>query len=311
MADEKKIYYDGDVGIGTAEPEGKLDVRGDIWFGKESDPGHKIGKAYPENQHVSCNWIEFGGNGDNYIKLHTHKAGVCTQDTMMLSADGNVGIGTTKPGDKLTLCEGNIRLHKKHAQSNENTWEQEILFTDEVDRKGAKISSKREKWDGAPMSLSFFTGGMDKIREQLTIKSDGNVGIGKTDPAYKLDVAGEIRGSNVAPSDKRFKKDVRPLENALEKAMALRGVNFQWKKEMQGKGPQIGLIAQEVEKVLPEVVSTDNEGYKSLAYDRLAAVLVEAIKEQQTMIQQLQAESEALKELLWAKYPEVKLGQVK
>ena len=57
---------------------------------------------------------------------------------------------------------------------------------------------------------------------------------------------------------------------------------------------QIGLIAQEVEPILPEVVKTDSDGYKALAYDKIAAVLVEAMKEQQSQIEVLKARIEAL-----------------
>jgi len=67
----------------------------------------------------------------------------------------------------------------------------------------------------------------------------------------------------------------------------LRGINFNWKDDAQNTDIQIGLIAQEVEKVLPELVSTDSEGYKSIAYGKLTAVLVEAIKEQQRQIEAL------------------------
>ena len=57
---------------------------------------------------------------------------------------------------------------------------------------------------------------------------------------------------------------------------------------------QMGLIAQEVEKVFPEVVLTDNEGYKSIAYSKMVAVLIEAIKEQQEMIEELKLKIETL-----------------
>lgn len=96
-----------------------------------------------------------------------------------------------------------------------------------------------------------------------------------------------------ASSDIRYKKDIQPLEASLEKVLHLRGVTYEWD---QGKvkgagyksGTQIGLIAQEVEKVLPELVQTDSEGYKTLSYDKLVPVLVEAVKEQQGKISDLQ-----------------------
>lgn len=92
--------------------------------------------------------------------------------------------------------------------------------------------------------------------------------------------------SIATPSDQRYKKDIHPLESSLDKVMHLQGVTYEWKKDaVMGAGfrdgRQIGLIAQEVEKVLPELVHTDKKGYKTLSYDKLAPVLIEAVKEQQ------------------------------
>jgi hypothetical protein len=79
----------------------------------------------------------------------------------------------------------------------------------------------------------------------------------------------------------------------------MNGVSYEWKSDAnQGKGRDIGLIAQEVETVLPELVVTDNKGYKSLSYDRVVPVLVEAIKEQQKTIDSQNASIKMLTERL-------------
>ena len=119
------------------------------------------------------------------------------------------------------------------------------------------------------------------------------VGIGTITPQYKLDVNGTIRGNNVSPSDLRLKQNIQPLENPLAKVEQLRGVSFEWKE--QNAGRQIGMIAQEVEKALPELVSTDGEGYKSIAYDKMTAVLVGAVKALKAENEALKAENEARK----------------
>ncbi len=95
------------------------------------------------------------------------------------------------------------------------------------------------------------------------------------------------------PSDIRYKKEIHPLKSSLEKVLQLQGVTYEWDKDkVHGagykNGNQIGLIAQEVEKVLPELVHTDKEGYKTLSYDKLGPVLIEAMKEQQSMIKEQQ-----------------------
>ncbi len=98
-----------------------------------------------------------------------------------------------------------------------------------------------------------------------------------------------------AASDISLKKDIQPLEGALEKVASLKGVSYNWRTEEYPKkgfsrDRQIGLIAQDVEKVLPELVRTDKDGKKSLAYDKLTSVLVEAIKAQQGEIKTQQKE---------------------
>ena len=85
-------------------------------------------------------------------------------------------------------------------------------------------------------------------------------------------------------SDKRLKKNIKTVDSALDKVIALRGVTFDWK---EGGAKAIGLIAQEVEKVIPEIVSQDESGYLGIKYNNLIGVLVEAIKEQQEQINTL------------------------
>ena len=87
-------------------------------------------------------------------------------------------------------------------------------------------------------------------------------------------------GDITAFSDERLKSDIETIDNALDKVMSMRGVSYTKQAE---KG--IGVIAQEIEKVLPEVV-TDGE-YKSVAYGNIVGVLIEAIKEQQKQIDEL------------------------
>ena len=113
---------------------------------------------------------------------------------------------------------------------------------------------------------------------------------GEFDNQY-LEINGTLTASLVSLSDVRFKKDIKPLKSSLEKVSSLEGVSYSWKTEKyKGKGfqegRQIGLIAQDVEKVVPELVYTDSKGYKAVAYDKLVPVLVEAMKEQQKMIEE-------------------------
>jgi hypothetical protein len=92
---------------------------------------------------------------------------------------------------------------------------------------------------------------------------------------------------NTASSDARFKDDVTVITNALEKTCQIRGVTY-IRNDIEVKTRHAGVIAQEVEKVLPEVIGTDADGYKVVAYGNMIGLLVEAIKE-------LKAEVDALK----------------
>jgi hypothetical protein len=104
----------------------------------------------------------------------------------------------------------------------------------------------------------------------------------------------EYTGSCTDVSDIRLKENIAPLENGIEKISSLKGIYFNNKGESVNNR-EVGVIAQDVEKVLPELVSTNKDGYKSVDYTKLSAVLIEAVKEQQKQIEAMQAEIERLK----------------
>jgi hypothetical protein len=97
-------------------------------------------------------------------------------------------------------------------------------------------------------------------------------------------------------SDRTRKTNIVPITNALDIVTELQGVRYRWVDNLNKQS--IGVIAQDVEKVLPEVVETDIEGLKSVAYSNMVGLLIEAIKEQQNLINNLGIEIENLKKLL-------------
>lgn len=113
----------------------------------------------------------------------------------------------------------------------------------------------------------------------VTDRTNSRVGIGTSTPQYTLHVNGPIYSSSDITmfSDERKKTNIEPIPNALEKILKLEGVTFD--KVDDGTRRHAGIIAQEVEKVLPEVVYTDEDGMKSVAYGNMIALLIEAIKE--------------------------------
>ena len=121
------------------------------------------------------------------------------------------------------------------------------------------------------------------------------------DFTYNFEIVGTFKTDKIYhSSDARFKKNINTLDNALGNVLKMRGVSYEWRKdEFPNKnfsdGTQIGLIAQEVEKVYPELVNTAADGYKAVEYSNLVAVLIEAVKEQQKLIDQQTKEISALK----------------
>jgi hypothetical protein len=131
--------------------------------------------------------------------------------------------------------------------------------------------------------------GGSQVDNIIRLVKNGNVGIGSSSPAYKLDVSGTIRatGDVIAYSDARVKDNVETVKDALQTVTSLRGVTYT-RKDNEDKSRKVGVIAQEVLSVLPEVVQKDNNGNYSVAYGNMVGVLIEAIKELTARIEQLE-----------------------
>ncbi len=127
--------------------------------------------------------------------------------------------------------------------------------------------------------------------------ANGMVGIGTITPSQKLEVSGNVLATSyMTSSDRSLKENIIPLPDALAKILSLRGYSFNWKKDGR---EDIGIIAQEVEAVYPEIVHTDpNTGTKSVEYANLIAPMIEAMREQQNMIDTQQREIDELKSTL-------------
>ena len=127
-----------------------------------------------------------------------------------------------------------------------------------------------------------------------------------SNPAQELHVTGDgVFTGNITAyysSDISLKDNIRPIESALFKVQQIRGVTFDWNEKsnelQQEKGHDVGLIAQEVEKVLPEVIQIREDGIKAISYEKVVPLLVEAIKDQQKQIEELKEVSKGYQELL-------------
>ena len=138
----------------------------------------------------------------------------------------------------------------------------------------------------------------DNRTEIFTIDgNNGRVGINNNNPSQALDVFGNIiaTGTISSSSDVKLKTNIKPLEKALEKINKLQGVSYNRIDLEDTEATHIGLIAQELEQVYPEIVSESKTG-KRVAYGNMIAPLIEAIKELSVKVDKLATENTELKE---------------
>ena len=215
--------------------------------------------------------------------------------------DTNVGIGTTTPSARLSVVaigDGAKVLHL----GTERSW----VF--------------KQFGTGASTALELTADDPNNNNKNFLINTQGNVGIGTQGPLDKLHVIGDIRvgvtGTNgclknnnggtiigTCSSDVRFKRNLLPFGPTLQKLARLQPKYFFWRtaefpNRNFGPAREAGLIAQEVEQVLPELVSEDAEGFKQVDYSKLPLMLLQAVKEQQSLIQTQQEQIAGLKLLI-------------
>jgi cysteine-rich repeat protein len=277
--------------VGSSCPTGQsiraIASNGTVTCEVDDSAGDNLGNHIAaQNIQLNGNWLS-GDGGDEGIYV---------------KSNGVVGIGTTNPLQKLHVSAGNIRLDNGYELelSTENG-QQTQIYTVANDLRLVSFSAG---------DIDFCTGTSTlACSQRMVIQSDGDVGIGVTSPAYRVEVGGgdvnttdggyRDSGSCVAgtcASDVRLKENINPLSGSLEKINSLEPVSYNFTDPKYGPGTQIGLIAQEVEKVFPEWVVDNAEGYKSIRYGlQIQMHLIQAMKELKKENEVLKAEIEALK----------------
>lgn len=307
-AERMRIRQNGNVGIGTVDPTQVLDVTGGtgtaVAIFENTGPNYgEGGRLLLQNRNNNANSRvtyasikSFTTNGTPGLEsgdlvFNTARDGTLSEKAR-IDRYGNVGFGTVGPV---------ARLHVKPASL---VGDQRIAYfgDDTVNRKASIIGYdfvNNFGWFGAVEEMIAW-------RNIVLGPYGGNVGIGANpNPSYKLDVSGSAHATSfLVSSDLRFKENIRPLVNVLPRLQKLRAVSFNWNKlhsdEMKRSNHEesIGVIAQEVREVFPEIVSTwgnSKEGYLAVDYGRFSVILLEAVKEQQAEIEWLKAEIKELK----------------
>jgi hypothetical protein len=230
---------------------------------------------------------------------------------------GSVGIGTTTPTDildvtgasvigvgpeRLSLNIGSIGFNRKVATG-------QIYNTSYYAYQFQHTPSATQANDNLTIQV-YAPNGTTVTGAALTVVGTGTVVVGGTTGTGALYVNGVAGGTQawVPPSDARLKKNVAPLTGGLALVERLEPIRFQWRlpaerpigKELKlsTDDPQVGFLAQDVERIVPEAVSAPKKGGREiygLDEGALVPVLVAAVKEQQAEIEQLRGELAALK----------------
>jgi len=245
--------------VGTTAAVSATDELGEIRF-RGASTGSSFNTGASINAVVVSGTISASSFPTDLLFKTTSNGSASSTEKLRITSAGNVGINATSPGDKLSVSGGNIGIY--NTGNNHGSL---YFYKDNV-------ATAWFKYRGDTNAVIIGTNAGDKV----TIDSSGNL---------------TATGNVTAYSDISLKENIETIPNALDKVLNLRGVEFD-RIDKEDNTHEIGVIAQEVEEVIPEVVLTNTEGIKSVAYGNLVGLLIESIKELKAEINDLKAQVE-------------------
>jgi hypothetical protein len=269
------MYFDGSsqsVGIGTTAPASLLHISGS-------------GNTFTRytNTTSTGHYIDIGANSAGQSFVYGYGAypllfATNGSEAMRITSGGNVGIGITAPLQK---------VHVVGAVVGGNTATTGLPNTSGVTTQLA--FEARSTQAGNDPSIAYHK---EAVYTMYLQSQNSPRGLRLYSPSNETTANFYVQGDVVAfsSSDRRLKDNLSPITNALDKVSKLTGYEFDWNENQSAyTGHDYGVVAQEVEEVLPELVQTREDGYKAVKYDKLVSVLIEAIKEQQKQIDELKS----------------------
>ena len=217
-----------------------------------------------------------GGHNDDYLAFHTLDGGSMTE-TMRIT-DSKVGIGRAEPTSLLHMYGANAKLIIQAAGTDPAYLQ--FLPDNGLDAAEWLITANKD----SPYNLNF--GRTNSNTSTMVLQgTNGRVGVNTEAPSTTFHVNGTITES----SFRAMKTNISNMKNMLPAVLQMQGVKFDFKEKDKGKD-NYGFIAEDVDKILPNLVSHDAEGKaQGIQYTKMTAVLLEAIKEQQVQIDELKA----------------------
>jgi hypothetical protein len=195
---------------------------------------------------------------------------------------GNLGIGTTNPTRTLSI-NGDVGIGRSIYDSTNSSGTTGQVLQSTVSGIGWTTFSGGATLNNTPSGILYPTMSATTVGTYSTAYTSSSA-------LTFTATSGTLSATQFTSlSDATKKINIRPIENAIELTKQLNGVRFDWKHDNK---PSIGVIAQEIEKVLPELVE-ENDGVKSVSYGNIIGLLIEAIKEQQLRIEKLEERLDA------------------